>query len=151
MRTSLWSIARKAKRDTQYRFLNLYTMLNKVNLFDCWRYIKKNAASGVDQESARDFEEELEGNIDRVVEDLKQKRYRAKSVRRQYIPKRLGKFDLSLSEEKTRVIRFSRFYAYNGKRFDYLGFEFRWGLSRAGRFPGCSANSMTCAQKAGWH
>lgn len=92
MRTSLWGIARKAKQKKGYRFLNLYTMLNKVNLYDCWRYIKKNAAYGVDRVSAREFEQNLEGNIDRVVGDLKGKRYRAKLVRRHYIPKGKKKF-----------------------------------------------------------
>lgn len=44
--------------------------------------------------------------------------------------KRLGKFKLELSEEKTRAIRFSRFETKHGNFFVFLGFEFRWGLSR---------------------
>jgi group II intron reverse transcriptase/maturase len=67
-------------------------MLNEENLYDCWRYIKKNAASGVDQVSAREYEENLEENIRQLVERLKRGRYRAKLVRRQYIPKGEGKF-----------------------------------------------------------
>jgi group II intron reverse transcriptase/maturase len=67
-------------------------MLNEENLYDCWRYIKKNAASGVDQVSAREYEENLEENIRQLVERLKRGSYRAKLVRRQYIPKGEGKF-----------------------------------------------------------
>lgn len=48
------------------------------------------------------------------------------------LPKRLGKFNLELSQEKTRMIPFSRFPESEGNNFDFLGFEFRWGLSRKG-------------------
>jgi len=44
--------------------------------------------------------------------------------------KRLVKFNLDLSEEKTRAIRFTRFETKKGNSFVFLGFEFRWGLSR---------------------
>jgi len=47
--------------------------------------------------------------------------------------KRLGKFKLELSQEKTRVIEFTRFETENSKTFIFLGFEFRWGLSRKGK------------------
>jgi RNA-directed DNA polymerase len=43
---------------------------------------------------------------------------------------RLEKFKLELSKEKTRVIKFTRFEAEKGESFTFLGFEFRWGLSR---------------------
>ncbi len=41
--------------------------------------------------------------------------------------KRLEKFGLSLADEKTRIFRFSRFQTNGNKRFDFLGFEYRWG------------------------
>ena len=47
--------------------------------------------------------------------------------------KRLGKFNLALSQEKTRVIEFTRFETENSKTFTFLGFEYRWGLSRKGK------------------
>ncbi len=47
--------------------------------------------------------------------------------------KRLEKFGLSLAEEKTRIIRFSRFQMKDNKIFDFLGFEYRWGHDRRGR------------------
>ena len=52
--------------------------------------IRKNAACGVDQVSAQEDEHHLEANIHRLVERLKKKRYRAKLVRRHYIPKGMG-------------------------------------------------------------
>ena len=87
MRTSLRGIANKSKRLKKYRFLNLSTMLNEFNLLDSWRYIKKNVAYGVDKVSAREFEKDLQSHVKLLVDGLKRKSYRAKLVRRQYIPK----------------------------------------------------------------
>jgi RNA-directed DNA polymerase len=87
MPTSLQGIAQKAERQKGYRFRNLYGMLNEDFLKQCWRDIRKDAASGVDHVSAQAYEQHLDANIHDLVERLKQKRYRAKLVRRQYIPK----------------------------------------------------------------
>lgn len=46
------------------------------------------------------------------------------------IGRRLEKFGLSLAEEKTRIIRFSRFRTKDNNRFDFLGFEYSWGKDR---------------------
>jgi RNA-directed DNA polymerase len=91
MQTSLQGIAKKAKREKKYRFRNLYGMLNEEMLGDCWRDIRKDAAYGVDRVSAQDYGQNLEENIRQLVERLKRRRYRAKLVRRQYIPKGDGK------------------------------------------------------------
>jgi group II intron reverse transcriptase/maturase len=90
MPTSLQGIAKKAQEQRQYRFRNLYGMLNEELLRESWRAIKKHAAYGVDQISAQAYEEHLEENIRDLVERLKQKRYRAKLVKRHYIPKGNG-------------------------------------------------------------
>jgi group II intron reverse transcriptase/maturase len=60
-------------------------------LRDSWRDIRKSAAYGVDRVSAAEYEQDLDGNIHQLVEELKRKRYRAKNVRRVYIPKGNGK------------------------------------------------------------
>ena len=48
------------------------------------------------------------------------------------LPKRLGKFNLALSPEKTRLIRFSRFHPGKQRCFHFLGFEFYWSRDREG-------------------
>ena len=90
MPTSLQGIAKKAQSQKRYRFRNLYGMLDEELLKESWREIKKHAAYGVDQISAQDYEQNLEGNIRDLVERLKQKRYRAKLVKRHSIPKGNG-------------------------------------------------------------
>jgi len=63
-----------------YRFQNLFGMINEELLKDSWRYIRKDAAFGIDRVSADEYEQNLDENIHQLVEDLKQKRYRAKLV-----------------------------------------------------------------------
>jgi RNA-directed DNA polymerase len=87
MQTSLQGIAEKAKSQTTYRFRNLYGMLTEELLKDCWRDIRKDAAYGVDEVSAQAYEQDLDENVSDLVERLKRKSYRAKLVRRHYIPK----------------------------------------------------------------
>lgn len=91
VQTSLQAIAKKASEQPEYRFRNLFGMLNEEMLRDSWQFIRKNAASGVDRVSAKEYEQNLEENIHQLVEDLKRKRYRAKLVRRVLIPKGNGK------------------------------------------------------------
>lgn len=89
--TSLWGIANKAKADKQHRFRDLYRCLTAELLLDCWSDLNKDAASGVDKVTAEMYAENLHANIKALAERLKLKRYRAKLVRRCYIPKENGK------------------------------------------------------------
>jgi RNA-directed DNA polymerase len=91
MSTFLQGIAKKAQVQPRHRFGNLYEVLNEAFLKECWRDIRKDAAYGVDRVSAQDYERDLDGNIHDLVERLKRKQYRAKLVRRQYIPKGDGR------------------------------------------------------------
>jgi len=91
VQTSLLGIAKKAREDRRYRFRNLYREINEELLRDSWRLLRKDAALGVDLVSAAEYEANLEENIHQLVERLKRKRYRAKLVRRHYIPKGEGK------------------------------------------------------------
>jgi group II intron reverse transcriptase/maturase len=43
---------------------------------------------------------------------------------------RLGQFNLEVAEDKTNLMVFSRFHLRTNQRFDFLGFEFSWGLTR---------------------
>lgn len=89
--TSLQAIAKKASERPVYRFRDLFRLLNEELLKDSWHDIRKRAASGVDRVSAAEYEQNLDGNIHQLVEELKRKRYRAKNVLRRYIPKGNGK------------------------------------------------------------
>jgi len=92
MQTSLQGIAKKAKLNKKYRFRDLYRLLNEENLLDSWKYLNNKAASGVDKVSTKEFEINLLTNIQGLVKSLKEKRYRAKLVRRVNITKEKGKY-----------------------------------------------------------
>lgn len=47
--------------------------------------------------------------------------------------KRLRKFNLELSMEKTNIILFSRYKKNQSGSFEFLGFEFRWVKSHKGK------------------
>lgn len=89
--TSLLGIANKAKTNRQHRFRDLYRILNAEYLLHCFGTLNKNAASGIDKISWREYEENLHANIDLLVDKLKSKKYKAKLIRRSYIPKANGK------------------------------------------------------------
>ncbi|MGQ7848459.1 group II intron reverse transcriptase/maturase [Granulosicoccus sp. 3-233] len=91
VQTSLQGIAMRAASCKDHRFQNLYRLLNEELLLDCWRKLNKHAASGVDEVTAQAYEENLYANIENLVRRLKSKCYRAKLVRRCYIPKANGK------------------------------------------------------------
>jgi len=89
--TSLRGIADKAARNKTYRFRSLARLLTVSFLIWCWSFLNKNAASGVDKVNAKEYEVNLNTNVEKLIERVKGKRYKAKLVRRQYIPKANGK------------------------------------------------------------
>jgi RNA-directed DNA polymerase len=55
---------------------------------------------------------------------------------RETLPKRLAKYKLTLNEDKTKMVSFSRGKVLKGipqDTFDFLGFTFYWGKTRGGR------------------
>ena len=51
----------------------------------------------------------------------------------QAVGERLEEFGLELAQEKTNIISFSRFRKEEKTKFEFLGFEFRWGVSLKGK------------------
>lgn len=89
--TFLRAIAEKAHRDQHHRFGDLYRWLNRHVLRLCFYRLRKDAASGVDRVRFEDYERNLEANLTDLEGRLKRKAYRARLVRRKYIPKGNGK------------------------------------------------------------
>jgi len=85
MQTSLRGISNRAAKDKECRFGS------EKFLKWCFWQLKRDAAPGVDRVDFHEYRENLDENIANLVERLKQKKYRAKLVRRKYIPKTNGK------------------------------------------------------------
>ena len=84
--TSLQGLANKAASQPNYRFRNLYGLLNEDLLLDSWALMRQDAALGVDRVSAQDYEQDLAGNVQDLVTRLKEKRYHAKLVQSELHP-----------------------------------------------------------------
>ena len=91
MQTSLHGIAKRAENSPKHRFGNLFSLLSEENLRWCFPQLNRKAAPGVDAVDYSAFEANLDENVRKIVEDLKGNRYKAKLVRRRYIPKAVGK------------------------------------------------------------
>jgi len=91
MQTSLRGIAKRAKEDPKHRFGNLYSLLDEKNLTWCFPQLNQKAAPGVDAVDWTAFKADLIGNVSHLATALKEKRYKAKLVRRRNIPKPGGK------------------------------------------------------------
>ena len=87
MSTQLLEIAKKAEADKTYRFQNLSRELSEEFLQDCWKTIRRDAASGVDQVTVAEYQTHLKENLQDLVTRLKEGRYRARLIRRKWIPK----------------------------------------------------------------
>jgi group II intron reverse transcriptase/maturase len=89
--TSLRAIANKAVQNKTHRFGGLYRLLNQANLRECFFQLRKDAAPGVDGVTFEEYEKNLEENLRSLVQRLMNQSYRARLVRRKYIPKGNGK------------------------------------------------------------
>ena len=61
------------------------------SLREAYYGLKRNAAPGVDGETWKHYGEDLEGNLKNLSERLRRGAYRAKPVKRSYIPKSDGR------------------------------------------------------------
>lgn len=92
MQTSLPAIAQAARRDVNRRFRGLYSMLNRANFEVAFHALRKDAATGEDEVTWQEYATHLAENLIDLETRLKEKRYRAKLVKRVFIPKSNGKF-----------------------------------------------------------
>ena len=92
--TSLRGIANRALRGSRqskhHRFRNLFAEVHAELLLHGWHDLNKDAASGVDGLTAETYALNLEEHITDLAERVKAGRYRAKLIRRVYIPKENG-------------------------------------------------------------
>lgn len=91
MSTKLAKIAIKAKQNPKTVFTSLYHLLNEELLLLCHHELDADKATGVDEVTKAEYEENLKENISSLVDKLKTHSYRPQPVRRTYIPKGKGK------------------------------------------------------------
>jgi group II intron reverse transcriptase/maturase len=87
METGLTRISEKARMKADEQFTALMHHLSSSLLEDCHRELGGSKSPGVDGITKAIYEEDLSGNIQRLIERLKRKSYRPLPVKRVYIPK----------------------------------------------------------------
>jgi len=91
MSTQLDQIKGKAKSEPKLRFTSLAHLLTPEFLKETWKQMNRRGASGVDGETTKEFERDLDTRVQELSERLKRGAYKAPPVRRVEIPKGPGK------------------------------------------------------------
>ena len=91
METKLERIAEISASSPRPEFTSLYHLINKEMLLQCHQELDGSKAVGMDEITKREYERNLEQNIDDLVERLKRKSYKPQPSIRVYIPKSNGK------------------------------------------------------------
>jgi len=88
-------LSQKATEEPQHQFNDLYSLLcNEVWLRVAHHHVNSNQGretAGIDKETIRNFNGNLEGNLEELRKLLKTKNFEPMPVRRQYIPKPDGR------------------------------------------------------------
>ena len=80
-------IATLAKQSPHMAFTSLAYLLDIDWIREAYRRTRKDGAAGVDGVTADQYEQDLEGNLQRLLDRAKSGTYRASPVRRVHIPK----------------------------------------------------------------
>jgi len=143
MHTKLARIAEKAKADRKLRFTSLAHLLTPEFFIETWKQMNHRGASGVDGETTKEFESELETRVKQLHERLKAKQYRPPPVRRVEIPKGDGKVrPLGIPTVEDRLLQraVARILSVVYEQ-DFL--EFSYGFR-----PGCNAHQALGALRS---
>ena len=89
--TRLQRITAMAKEHPDRVFRSIHHTIDLDLLREAYRRTRKSAAPGVDGRTAEQYEHDLEGNLQGLLDRVKKGTYRAPPVRRVYIPKAGGK------------------------------------------------------------
>ena len=104
-------LGQKAKREPKFRFYSLYGHLSKDDLLqEAWKVVKRNGGSaGIDNVTIKDIETNsagVHGFLKEIQEEIRNKAYHPKPVKRVYIPKSDGKLrPLGIPTVKDRVVQ----------------------------------------------
>ena len=91
MSTKLTRIAELAKKNKELKFLSIAHLLTVEAMGRAFVNLQKEASAGVDGITYAQYEVEVRGNLEKLHERLKSRRYRAQPLRRSYIPKEDGR------------------------------------------------------------
>lgn len=132
--SALERVRQAARRDKGMRFTALlHHVYNLEALRTAYLALKRDASPGVDGETWRHYGEALEGNLLDLSERLKRGAYRAKPVRRAYIPKADGRQrPLGVTALEDKIVQRATVDVMNAiYETDFLGFSYGFRPGRS--------------------
>ncbi len=132
--SALDRVRRVASKDKQAQFTALLHHVSLDRLRAAYWALRPKAAPGVDGVTWRDYGQDLERNLHDLHERVHRGSYRAKPVRRAYIPKRDGRFrPLGVAALEDKVLQRAVVEVLNSiYEADFVGFSYGF---RPGRSP----------------
>jgi retron-type reverse transcriptase len=140
--SALERIREAARRDRKQRFTALLHHVYDVDrLRGAYLSLRRDAAAGVDGETWRSYGAGLEEHLQDLAERLKRGAYRAKPVRRAYIPKADGRQrPLGVPTLEDKIVQRSVVEVLSAiYEQDFLGFSYGF---RAGRSPHLALDAL---------
>jgi group II intron reverse transcriptase/maturase len=125
--SALERVRQAARRDKGVRFTALlHHVYNLEALRAAYVGLKREAAPGVDGETRRHYGEQLEANLQDLSDRLKRGAYRAKPVRRVFIPKADGRLrPLGVTALEDKLVQRAAVEVLNAiYETDFLGFSY---------------------------
>jgi RNA-directed DNA polymerase len=132
--SALERVRQAASKDKKMRFTALlHHIYNLETLRMAYFRLKKEAAPGVDGETWRNYGETLEDNLQDLSHRLKRGAYRAKPVRRVYIPKADGRQrPLGVPALEDKIVQRAAVEVMNAiYETDFLGFSYGFRPGRS--------------------
>jgi RNA-directed DNA polymerase len=143
--SALERVREAARADKTMRFTALlHHVYNLDRLRSAYLALKRDASAGIDGETWRHYGETLEANLQDLSERLQRGAYRAKPVRRVFIPKTDGRLrPLGVTALEDKIVQRATVEVLNAiYETDFLGFSY-------GFRPGCSQHDCLDALYAG--
>lgn len=122
----LHGVREAARKDSRLRFTNLLHHVNQDCLTEAFFNLKKSAAVGVDGVTWRDYESNLEANIEDLHDRVHRGAYRAKPCRRSWIPKPDGRQrPLGIASLEDKIVQQAVLWVMQSiYEQDFLGFSY---------------------------
>jgi RNA-directed DNA polymerase len=152
-RSALERVREAAERDKTVRFRALlHHIYNIEHLRTAYHALKRDAAPGIDGETWEHYGQALEANLADLSGRLKRRAYRARPVKRTYIPKADGRQrPLGIPTLEDKIVQRTTVEVLNAiYETDFLGFSygFRPGRSPHGALDALYAGLLT--RKVNW-
>ena len=132
--SALERVRQAARKDRKTRFTTLmHHIYDPDMLRTAYLALKRDAAPGVDGETWRRYGQELEVNLQDLSDRLKRGAYRAKPVRRAYIPKADGRRrPLGVTALEDKIVQRATVEVLNAiYETDFLGFSYGFRPERS--------------------